>query len=140
MGPGPGPWIRHGRHIHEGMGWGGWVLWILLTVAFWALVIMAVIWLVRSITGRGPANRRFIGGAGAGAYAGPPWATRYGPAPMMTAPEQILAERYARGEIDEPEYRTRLSVLRGDAMSPGGPGGPGNEGAAPPPEAPPPSA
>lgn len=28
-------------------------------------------------------------------------------------PEQLLAERYARGEIDEEEYRERLSVLRG---------------------------
>ena len=27
-------------------------------------------------------------------------------------PEQLLAERYARGEIDEIEYAQRLSVLR----------------------------
>jgi putative membrane protein len=27
--------------------------------------------------------------------------------------ERLLAERYARGEIDEEEYRERLSVLRG---------------------------
>jgi putative membrane protein len=26
--------------------------------------------------------------------------------------EKVLAERYARGEIDEEEYRERLSVLR----------------------------
>jgi putative membrane protein len=26
--------------------------------------------------------------------------------------EQVLSERYARGEIDEEEYRERLSVLR----------------------------
>ncbi|MFI0716705.1 SHOCT domain-containing protein [Streptomyces inhibens] len=28
-------------------------------------------------------------------------------------PEQILAERYARGEIDEEEYQRRLATLRG---------------------------
>ena len=27
-------------------------------------------------------------------------------------PERMLAERYARGEIDEEEYRERLAVLR----------------------------
>lgn len=27
--------------------------------------------------------------------------------------EAVLAERYARGDIDEEEYRERLSVLRG---------------------------
>jgi putative membrane protein len=29
-------------------------------------------------------------------------------------PRQILAERFARGEIDEEEYRRRLRVLEGD--------------------------
>ncbi|MFZ3573021.1 SHOCT domain-containing protein [Streptomyces sp. BH097] len=28
-------------------------------------------------------------------------------------PEDVLAERFARGEIDEDEYRRRLSVLSG---------------------------
>jgi putative membrane protein len=32
------------------------------------------------------------------------------------APEQILAQRYARGEIDDDEYRRRLDVLRGSAV------------------------
>ncbi|WP_391858311.1 SHOCT domain-containing protein [Streptomyces silvisoli] len=33
------------------------------------------------------------------------------------SPEQLLAERFARGEIDEYEYRRRLATLR-DASSP----------------------
>lgn len=127
MGPGgPGPWIGHARRVHEGMGWGGWVLWILLTVAFWALVVMAVIWLVRNITGRGHVDRRFGGGPGVAAY-GP-----VGPPHVASSAEQILGERYARGEIDENEYRTRLAVLRGEPSA--------GQGTAPPPEAPPPSA
>ncbi|MGE3284534.1 MAG: SHOCT domain-containing protein [Pseudonocardia sp.] len=32
-------------------------------------------------------------------------------APPRTA-EALLAERFARGELDEPEYRARLDVLR----------------------------
>ncbi len=35
-----------------------------------------------------------------------------GPAPATNA-EDILAERYARGDIDEQEYQQRLAVLRG---------------------------
>jgi putative membrane protein len=34
--------------------------------------------------------------------------------PNDTTPQQILAERFARGEIDEQEYRTRLATLRGN--------------------------
>jgi len=30
-----------------------------------------------------------------------------------STPEQVLAERFARGEIDEGEYRQRLATLRG---------------------------
>ncbi|MDQ1128680.1 SHOCT domain-containing protein [Microbacterium sp. SORGH_AS_0888] len=37
-----------------------------------------------------------------------PWA-----APSRgSSAEQILAERFARGEVDEPEYRARLEALR----------------------------
>ena len=127
MGPGPGPWVGHARHFHHGIGWGGWVLWILLTVAFWALVIMAVIWLVRTISaGRAP-GRRFVGG--------PSWVTAQGgPTPSAVSPaEQILGERFARGEIDENEYRSRLAVLRG------GPPPTAAPPAAHPPENPPPA-
>ncbi|MEV6210469.1 SHOCT domain-containing protein [Kitasatospora sp. NPDC051914] len=33
-------------------------------------------------------------------------------APGPTPPEQLLAERFARGEIDDQEYRKRLAALR----------------------------
>ncbi|MGI5133262.1 MULTISPECIES: SHOCT domain-containing protein [unclassified Streptomyces] len=33
-------------------------------------------------------------------------------------PEQVLAERFARGEIDEEEYRRRLAVLRDERPGP----------------------
>ena len=34
------------------------------------------------------------------------------PSPGRTAPERLLAERFARGEIDDQEYRQRLAALR----------------------------
>ena len=33
--------------------------------------------------------------------------------PPAVDPRQILAERYARGEIDDEEYRRRLATLQG---------------------------
>lgn len=33
-------------------------------------------------------------------------------------PRQILAERYARGEIDDDEYHRRLATLTGDGVPP----------------------
>jgi putative membrane protein len=38
------------------------------------------------------------------------WRRGYGHGPSG---ESVLAERYARGEIDETEYRSRRAVLRG---------------------------
>ena len=34
--------------------------------------------------------------------------------PRRPTAEDVLAERFARGEIDEQEYRSRISVLRGE--------------------------
>ncbi|WP_250549451.1 SHOCT domain-containing protein [Pseudonocardia sp. H11422] len=58
------------------------------TVLLWSLIILGVIALVRYL-----------------ARSGRPTATR-------PTPEQLLAERFARGEIDEQEYHQRLATLR----------------------------
>ena len=60
----------------------------------WLIVIVAVVLLLR----RG-ARRRWE------AYGGP----AFGP---HRSPESTLSERFANGEIDEVEYRSRLEVLR----------------------------
>jgi putative membrane protein len=78
-------------------GWGGWLLMTFGTVVFWGLVIGTLVALLRGVSSRGP-------GAPA---AGP------GAPPAARSAEEILAERYARGEIDDEEYRHRLDVLRG---------------------------
>ena len=74
--------------MHE--TWGGWPwlapLWILL----WIVVIATVIRLLA---------RRGGGGVGRGSGAG-------------RGPQEILADRFARGEIDASEYRARLDTLR----------------------------
>lgn len=77
-----------------GMGPWGFVLMTIGNVLFWGLVIVGVILLVRYV-GR---SDRPAGGRSEG----------------RSTPEQVLAERFAAGEIDEQEYRQRLEVLRGE--------------------------
>ncbi|MFI8454631.1 SHOCT domain-containing protein [Kitasatospora sp. NPDC085464] len=67
---------------------------------FWALVILGVMALVRHLGRTTPGNP----------VAPVP---QTAPSQQRQTPEQLLAERLARGEIDPDEYRTRLDVLRG---------------------------
>jgi len=69
--------------------WWGWLLMTAGMLAFWGLLIWAVITAARGgIRDRDTTTAR--------------------PAP---SPQQILAERFARGEIDEHEYHQRLDAL-----------------------------
>lgn len=73
-----------------GMGGWGFGLMTVSTVLLWVLIILGLIALVRHL--RTSSNR----------------------APQARpAPEELLAERFARGEIDEQEYRRRLDTLHG---------------------------
>ena len=101
----------YGNHMG---GW-GWGLMTFSSIVFWALVVFVIVLLVRhfSRTGQRP--------PGGPAGYGPP-GPGHGPA---SGPEQVLAERYARGEIDEEEYHRRLATLRGSAGQPSGTGGAG---------------
>jgi len=72
------------------MGGWGWIN-AAFSLIFLALIIGGVIWLVRRLD----TNRTTPTSSTAGSA------------------EAILAERYARGEIDEQEYQQRLTVLRG---------------------------
>jgi putative membrane protein len=40
------------------------------------------------------------------------WRALRGPEPAGDPPERLLAQRFARGEIDDDEYRRRLDVIR----------------------------
>ena len=72
-------------------GWAHWV-WMAETFLLWGLVITAVVLVVRYLVS--------LGGASASAAAGVP------------REEGLLAERYARGELDDGEYQRRMTVLR----------------------------
>lgn len=79
--------------MYWGNGMGGWAM-LLMTVSgllFWALIIAGIVVLVRYLS--------------RGAQLGPA-------AVHMPTPEQVLADRFARGEIDEDEYSRRLQFLR----------------------------
>src|SRR4030088_1038372 len=83
----------------EGPGWWGYLLTTVSMILFWALIIIAIIALVRYMRHgeqRTPAAR-----------------------PQQSSVEQLLAERFARGEIDEAEYRHRHEVVRAMGRSGG---------------------
>lgn len=81
-------WWNHGMEWGA-MGGGGWVVMIVLMLAFWALVVAGVVALFR--------NRR-PSGSDSGTTPGP-------------SAEHVLDERFARGEIDAEEYQARRAVL-----------------------------
>lgn len=72
----------------NGVGWGGWVLMALVMVAFWTLVVYAVVALFR---GDATSSRSETG--------------------RPTDPRRILDERFARGEIQLDEYQARKEAL-----------------------------
>ncbi len=72
---------------HAVSGW-GWTTMLISMLLFWGVLVAGGVLLVRALA-RPPDGR-----------GGP-------------SPEQLLAERYARGEIDEDEYRRRLATLAG---------------------------
>ncbi|MBH0781740.1 SHOCT domain-containing protein [Nocardia bovistercoris] len=79
-----------------GPGMGGWGLGLMVvgTIVVWMLVIACVVAVVR-----------YTGGAAPG-----------GPVPRYrSTPQQILAERFARGEIDDEEFRRRSATLTDNA-------------------------
>lgn len=83
----------YGDHVS---GW-GYVLGITSMILFWGLLALAIAAAVRYLG-------RDRGGRGVASPPAPP------PAPPTA--EQILADRFARGEIDADEYRQRLDTLR----------------------------
>ena len=85
----------HHGYGYGGWGWGSWVLSAIVLTVFFALVITAIV-----------AAVRYLGGPGH--HHGP---AAPGPQPGRR-PEDLLAERFARGEIDDEEYWGRLVVVR----------------------------
>ena len=68
-------------HNGYGMGFGGGFMWL-----FWILLVVAIVWIIKAAVGSDRSVSR-------------------------RTPREILDERYARGEIDETEYRRRRQEL-----------------------------
>jgi putative membrane protein len=81
-------------------GWSGadWVWMSVGMLVFWTLVVAGVVWLLRTL--RPPANRN---------APGQDRHTR--PGADSSKARAILDERYARGELDDEQYRTRRDLL-----------------------------
>lgn len=77
------------------MGWWGYAGMGIGMVLFWALIIVGIIALVRFSMADRSTGRPV--------------------APPVASPEQVLADRFARGEITDTEYQERLAVLRDHA-------------------------
>jgi putative membrane protein len=88
-----------------GPGFGWWIVFPIL----WFALIVTVIVLVSRRWRRGPWGPGYPGPAGG-----------WGPAAHRPASARtVLSERFARGEIDEHEYRARLEVLLATEERPG---------------------
>ena len=83
----------------SGMSGWGYALMTVSMILFWGAVIFGIVLLVR-----------YFGRSGQPPGA-PPQSAESPP-----SPERLLAERFARGEINEDEYRQRLAVLRGEGQ------------------------
>ncbi|MFF4646539.1 SHOCT domain-containing protein [Streptomyces sp. NPDC001389] len=83
-----------------GWGWGGWFFMAVFMVLFWALVIAAIVALIRHFSGAHHGRQP----GWPASTSEPGWGSRRA--------EELLAERFARGEIDEDEYKRRLALLR----------------------------
>jgi putative membrane protein len=75
-------------------GW-GWAFMAFGSVLFWAVLATGIVALVRSLDG----NNAFGSGG-------------------RSSAEDLLAQRFARGEIDEADYRRRLRILAEPADAP----------------------
>lgn len=81
------------RYGDGGVGWGAWIVMVAMMVVFWGAIAWVIVTLIRQ---RSPEPQQ----PGEG---------------TPSSPLRILDERFARGEIDDEEYRRRRAVLREDA-------------------------
>ena len=92
---------------HGDIGTGWWIVMMIGMLAFWVLVIVGIVWLVRNAAAGGGAVKR-------------------------ASAREVLDERLARGEIDIDEYDRRLAAL---TRTDGAPVPPTGAGLSPPPTA-----
>lgn len=72
---------------------GDWVAMSLMMAAFWGAIAALVVWVVHSLSNK-------------------PSPTSSNPR-QPASPDDVLADRFARGEINEDEFTSRRAVLHG---------------------------
>ncbi|MFD8636539.1 SHOCT domain-containing protein [Streptomyces sp. NPDC059533] len=87
----------------HGMGAWGWFAMSFTQLIVWILILTAVVLMVRTFRHDTAGRSASEPGAASSARA-----------------ENLLAERFARGEIDDEEFKRRLATLRGNAPGPKG--------------------
>lgn len=76
---------------HDNWGAGSWIAMSLTMLVFWALFVGLIVWVVRSM-----ANKPATTGTGQ---------------PRVASPDDVLADRFARGDINEDEFTRRRALL-----------------------------
>nr|WP_238438440.1 SHOCT domain-containing protein [Frankia nepalensis] len=89
-------WYGHGMS-----GW-GWCAMSVGMLLFWTALIIGAVLLTRALIRSGKWDRLSMR---------PPAEPPADHGPARPSPEQVLADRFARGEIDEQEFRARLGAL-----------------------------
>ena len=75
-------------------GWGGlWWPFMLIPLLLWGVFLSLLVWLAVRVFSRGRGSAR--------------------PGATVDSAEEILRERFARGDISEEEYERALEILRG---------------------------
>ena len=84
------------------LSWWGWLGMTAMMVIFWGFVIWGIVALIRSYN--------------------PPGTPQVSPDERSPAPDSILAERFAKGEIDEQEYMHKREILESAGVGGSSPG------------------
>ncbi len=93
----------YGWQYGPGSGSGWWIVGVVVMVLFWSVVVLGVAFALRhwrhSYDGHAHDGYRYGPGPGPG------------PGPRDGGPVEVLRMRFAKGEIDEAEFKSRLAML-----------------------------